>query len=151
MWYRNLLHVGFVVVLWRLAFIYINLWSSVAIMKPLPLLFSASAFCNYLLREDFDCSFLRNSRNHADLLWKKRLGGPLHIYTCLCTINLMPHCVPVHQLIKKEIGPATYCRLGLGPQASHLNLVLRWHTLFKAMFLLKQQRWMYSSRKWFRS
>lgn len=29
---------------------------------------SASAFCNYLLREDFDCSFPGSRRNHTDLL-----------------------------------------------------------------------------------
>lgn len=88
----------------RLAFIYIILWPSAAITKQLPALFSASAFFNYLLREDFDCSFLGSSRNHADLLWKKRLGGPMQTYTCLCTINLLPQCVPVHQFIKKEIS-----------------------------------------------
>jgi len=54
--------------LWRLDFIYIALWPSAAITNPLPLLFSASTFCNYLLREDFDCSFLSSSSNHADLL-----------------------------------------------------------------------------------
>lgn len=43
----------YTIFLWRLAFIYIILWPSAAIMKPLPLLFSASAFHSYLLREDF--------------------------------------------------------------------------------------------------